>query len=81
MKFILHRPTCTSGAREGEREENGDLPMNSEAVDEYWMALLSGGLAETFEKDKDAWSLLVVQACIIAHNDIVQQNVDVRHLM
>ena len=35
----------------GGREENVDLPVNGEAVDEDWMALLCGGLTETFEED------------------------------
>lgn len=65
----------------GHKDGRQNQPVNGEAVDEDWMALLCGGLTETFEEDKDAWSLLIVQARIVAHDDIVQQNVDVRHFM
>ena len=81
MDVARPRPYVADVRERGGREENVDLPVNGEAVDEDWMALLCGGLTETFEEDQDAWSLLIVQARIVAHDDIVQQNVDVRHFM
>jgi hypothetical protein len=67
--------------RQGERGRKGHLPMDGETVDEDWMALLGGRLAEPFEEDQDAGGLRIVQSCVVADDDIVKQDVDVGHLM
>lgn len=57
------------------------LPVNGEAVDEDWMAFLGRSLAEALEQDEDTRRLLVVETRVVAHDDVVQQNVDVGHLV
>ena len=57
------------------------LPVDRKAVDEDWVAFLGSGLAQALEENKDAWSLRVVQPRVVAAHDIIQEYVDVGHLV
>jgi len=57
--------------------ERGYLPMDSKAVDEDGQTLLRGHLAKTFEQDENKRGLLIVDAGIVAHDDEIDEDIDV----
>lgn len=57
------------------------LPVYCEAVDEDSLSFLSSHLAKTLQQDENARRLLVVESRIVAHHDVVEQDIDVRNFM
>jgi len=57
------------------------LPVYGEAVDEDSLAFLSSHLAKTLQQDENTRRLLVVESRIVAHHDVVEQDIDVRNLV
>ena len=55
--------------------------MNRVAVDDDWKALLCCHLAEALQEDKDGGRLCIVEAGIVADNDVVEEDIDVWHLV
>ena len=55
--------------------------MDSVAIDVNRKAFLRRPLAETFHQDEDSWRLFFIESGIVAHDDIVEDDVDVRDFM
>lgn len=55
----------------------GDLPVNRVAVNNDRQSLLGGRLAKALHEDENGGGLRVVQSCVVAHHDVVKQDVDV----
>jgi hypothetical protein len=55
--------------------------MDCEAVDEDRKSFLGGCLAEALHEDEDDGRLGVKEACVVAHHDVVEQDVDVGNLV
>ena len=58
-----------------------DLPMNGETIYMDRKSILGRSLTKAFQKDEDSWCLFFIKSGIMTHNDVVQDNVDVRNLM
>ena len=58
-----------------------DLPMNGKTVYVDWESILGRPLAEAFEQDEDGWCLFFIKSGIVAHDDVVQDDVDVWNFM
>ena len=59
---------------------NGNLPVDSVAVNDDWEAFLSSGLAEALHENEDYRGLCVVQTSVMANHNVVEQDVDVGDL-
>ena len=55
--------------------------MDSVAIDMNRKSFLGGLLAEAFQQDEDSWRLLFIESGIVTHDDIVEDDVDVRDFM
>ena len=58
-----------------------DLPMNGETIYMDRKSILGRSLTKAFQKDEDSRSLFFIKSGIMTHNDVVQDNVDVRNLV
>ena len=55
--------------------------MNGKTVYVDWKPILGRPLAEAFQEDEDGWSLFFIKSGIVAHDDVVQYDVDVWNFM
>ena len=55
--------------------------MNGETIHMDRKSILGGPLAEAFQQDEDSWSLFFIKAGIVAHDDVVEDDVDVWNFM
>ena len=55
--------------------------MNGKTVYVDWESILGRPLAEAFEQDEDGWCLFFIKSGIVAHDDVVQDDVDVWNFM
>ena len=55
--------------------------MNGETIHMDRKSILGGPLAEAFQQDEDSRCLFFIKAGIVAHDDIVENDVDVWNFM
>ena len=55
--------------------------MNGKTVYVDWKPILSRPLAEAFQEDEHGWRLFFIKSGIVAHDDVVQDDVDVWNFM
>ena len=55
--------------------------MDGETIHMDRKSILGGPLAEAFQQDKDSRCLFFIKAGIVAHDDIVENDVDVWNFM
>ena len=64
-----------------ERKEGNHLPVDCVVVYENWLSPDGSNLTKAFDQNQYARGLLVVQACVVAHDNVVEQYVDVGDLV
>ena len=58
-----------------------DLPMNGETIHMDRKSILGGPLAEAFKQDEDGWCLFFIKSGIVAHDNVVEDYVDIWNFM